>query len=303
MMPFYKTKKGVAYLGRAEDVIRDGLLRKHRHKIDLIFTSPPFPLNTKKRYGNLTGDEYFKWLLGFASLFREVLKPTGSIVMELGNAWEKGKPVMSTLPTRSLLGFLEAGEFELCQQFIWFNPARLPTPAQWVNVERIRVKDAYTQLWWMSPSERPFANNRQVLTSYSDSMKALLKRGSYNSGKRPSEHNIGESSFLTDNSGAIPPNVIVASNTASRNPYMDYCRLHDIGFHPARMPIDVPEFFIKLLTRKRATVLDPFAGSNTTGAAAERLGRKWIAIDADENYLQGSRGWFPEARAEDPVNE
>lgn len=170
----FSTKYGKSYEGNAEDVLTSSLLSKYKGKVDLIFTSPPFPLNRKKKYGNKQGEEYINWLTSFAPIFSKALKPTGSIVIEMGNSWEPGKPVMSTLALRSLLRFLDAGNFYLCQQFIWNNPAKLPTPAQWVNVERIRVKDSFTNIWWLSPTERPKANNKNVLIEYSESMKKLL---------------------------------------------------------------------------------------------------------------------------------
>ncbi len=288
----YSTLNGVMYLGKAEEVLNKPELRKLRRKVQLIFTSPPFPLNRKKKYGNFTGDEYVRWLADFAPIFRDFLKKDGSIVLELGNAWEPGRPVMSTLAIRALLRFLELGEFSLCQQFVSYNKARLPTPAQWVNIERIRVKDAYTHVWWMSRTDRPYANNRRVLRPYSDAMKYLLKRGKYNAGRRPSEHVIGERSFLRDNHGAIPPNVLEVANTRSNDPYMEYCRQNDLPLQPARMPRELPEFFVKFLTKPRNLVLDPFAGSNTTGATAESLGRRWVAIESIREYVEGSMGRF-----------
>ena len=289
----YKTALGRCIQGKAEEVLQGRRYAKQLDaQVDLIFTSPPFPLNTKKKYGNEQGEAYVEWLAGFAPLFRKLLKPQGSIVLELGNAWEAGKPVMSTLALKALLAFLERGEFALCQQFVWYNPARLPTPAQWVNVERIRVKDAYTHLWWMALTDRPHADNRQVLTQYSRSMQKLLNSKKYNTGKRPSEHNIGETSFLKNNAGAIPSNLITLANTQSSSDYLNYCRAQKLQPHPARMPIGLAEFFIKFLTKPKAVVLDPFAGSNTTGAAAEKLGRKWLAIEPTESYLSGSRGRF-----------
>ena len=289
----YRTPLGRSILGKAEDVLMSpAYVGDFEKQVDLIFTSPPFPLNTKKRYGNEQGEAYVNWLVNFAPLFKKVLKPKGSIVLELGNAWEPGRPVMSTLALKTLLAFLERGEFVLCQQFVWHNPARLPSPAQWVNVERIRVKDAYTHLWWMALTDRPHADNRQVLTKYSESMEKLLKRQSYNTGKRPSEHHIGEKSFLTNNSGAIPSNLITLANTQANSDYLSYCREHKLQPHPARMPSGLAEFFIKFLTKPKNLVLDPFAGSNTTGAAAEALGRQWLAIEPEESYLEGSRGRF-----------
>jgi DNA modification methylase len=289
----YSTALGDCFKGKAEDIleaplIADGL----KHQVDLVFTSPPFPLNRKKKYGNLQGEAYLEWLEAFADRFKRLLKPKGSIVIELGNAWEPGKPAMSTLGLKALLRFLEKGNFSLCQQFVWHNPARLPSPAQWVNVERIRLKDAYTHLWWMSKTDRPYADNRHVLTEYSDSMKELLAKQKYNTGKRPSQHNIGAKSFLTNNQGAIPSNVITLANTHSNSDYQAYCREHRLQPHPARMPSGLAEFFIKFLTKPGMLVLDPFGGSNTTGAAAEKLGRRWFVIEPDDNYIAGSRGRF-----------
>lgn len=278
--------------GKSDELLSDSSLSRFEGKVNLIFTSPPFPLNRKKRYGNETGEAYIKWLSAFGALFKKMLTPDGSIVVEMGNSWEPGKPVMSTLALRALLEFQEKNEMHLCQEFIWHNPAKLPSPVQWVNIERSRVKDSFTKLWWMAPKEKPKASNQRVLQEYSQAMKDLLKKGSYNAGKRPSEHNIGETSFLKNNGGAIPSNVLTYANTLNIEAYQAYCRANKLQLHPARMPIDLAKFFIKFLTEPGDIVLDPFGGSNTTGAAAEVLERYWISIEASQDYIKGSRGRF-----------
>jgi DNA modification methylase len=288
----YQTTLGRMMLGLSDDLLRSGTLEKFEGKVNLVFTSPPFPLNRKKRYGNKNGQEYIEWLSSYGPLLKKMLTPDGSIVMEIGNAWEQGSPVMSTLPIRSLLRFQEDNELFLCQEFVWHNPAKLPTPAQWVNIERLRVKDNFTKIWWLSPTEKPRADNRRVLQEYSKSMKDLLKSGKYNAGKRPSEHRIGEESFLNNNGGAIPGSVLTFANTQANDEYQNYCREHNIEPHPARMPIELAGFFIRMLTAPGDLVLDPFAGSNTTGAASERLGRYWLSIEAEEKYVLGSVGRF-----------
>lgn len=304
--PIYKTRLGRMYQADSAVLLGQYPITRRKGKVQLVLTSPPFPLNRKKKYGNKSGEEYLQWFKGMARLLRDYLAPDGSIVIELGNAWNPGSPTMSTLPILSLLGFLEAGGFNLCQEFICYNPARLPSPAQWVTVERIRVKDAFTRVWWMSRSERPKAHNTKVLTRYSTSMENLLKKGTYNPGRRPSEHVIGEKSFLSDNGGAIPPNVLVPggmidqtpkenlfevipiANTRTNDAYQAFCRQYGITPHPARMQEKLAEFFVEFLTDPGDMVLDPFAGSNTTGAVAERLKRRWIASELDPIYAQAS---------------
>lgn len=295
----YRTAKGAVYVSTIEDFLDSAEGRRLRGKVQLVFTSPPFPLNRKKAYGNRDGDEFVAWLSALAPRLAELLKPDGSLVMEMGNAWVQGKPVMSTLSIESLLAFLKEGKLNLCQQFVCHNPARLPSPAQWVNVERVRVKDSFTHVWWMSPTARPKANNREVLTEYSASMRKLLRSGKYNAGKRPSGHNIGDDSFLADNAGAIPSNVLTYSNTSATDAYREYCRSNGYEAHPAPMPPGLVAFFVSMLTDKNDVVLDPFGGSNTTGAVAEELGRKWVTVEPNDEYVEASRGRFPAPVAED----
>ena len=281
--------------GKAESALRSPFLESYLGRVHLIFTSPPFPLNRKKAYGNLIGKTYEDWLASFSKPLVEFLKPDGSIVIEIGNSWNPGEPTMSTLGLKSLLRFLESGDLNLCQQFVYQNPARLPSPAQWVNVKRIRVKDAFTHIWWMSPTPWPKANNRNVLIPYSDAMLKLLETKAYNSGHRPSEHSIGTESFLRDNGGAVPPNVITAANTRSSDPYLAYCKENQIRPHPARMPEQIAKFFIEFLTEPDDIILDPFAGSNVTGSVAESLGRRWISIEARREYAEASKSRFAES--------
>jgi len=301
----YSTELGTMYQATIEDFL-DDKEDDLAGEVQLIFFSPPFPLNRKKRYAHKDGDAYLKWLGNLAPRLAGLLKPKGSLVVEIGNAWEPGRPVMSLLPLQALMAIAEQGKLNICQQFVCHNPARLPSPAQWVTVERIRVKDSYTHVWWMSPDDKPMANNRKVLKPYSPAMKELLERQDYNDGKRPSGFDIGPESFLQNNGGAIPPNALELpedqyeenffrfANTSSVDGYSTYCRDNDMKLHPARMPAGLPRFFIEFLTAQNDLVLDPFGGSNTTGAVAEGLKRRWIAVEPEAGFIEGSRGRFPD---------
>lgn len=288
----YKTDNGIFFHGSATDLTNPDIELLTNEKISLIFTSPPFPLKRKKKYGNLNGQEYLDWLVGVVDHLLQFLKEDGSLVIEVGNAWEPGLPEMSTLPIEALLAVKNQCKLHLCQSFVWYNTAKLPGPAEWVNVKRIRVKESFTHIWWLSKTPFPKADNRKVLQEYSKSMKKLLKDQKYNSGHRPSEHVINETSFLIEHAGAIPSNVLISSNTASNTNYQAYCKEKLIPLHPARMPKELPEFFIKMLTDEDDTILDPFGGSNTTGAVAESLNRKWLATELNKEYIDGSKGRF-----------
>lgn len=281
--------------GKSDELLTSPVVDRFRGNVNLVFTSPPFPLNRKKKYGNEVGEAYIDWLCKFGPLLLDMLSPNGSIVIEIGNSWESGSPSMSTLATRALLEFQSRNELHLCQEFVWNNPAKLPTPVQWVNIERIRVKDSFTKLWWMAKVPKPKASNKRVLQEYSPSMKSLLEKKKYNAGSRPSEHQIGEESFFTDNGGAIPSNVLTFANTHAGTPYQRYCKENGLKAHPARMPPELAQFFIKFLTEENDLVLDPFGGSNTTGAAAEALNRNWLTIEAERSYIEGSLGRFTNA--------
>jgi DNA modification methylase len=285
--PYFSTRKGAAYLGDARNLFQ----AVGNESVDLIVTSPPFALKRKKEYGNVEDSEYLDWFRPFASEFVRTLKPRGSLVLDIGGTWMRGLPARSLYHFELLIMLCREFGLHLAQEFYWFNPARLPSPAEWVTVRRIRVKDAVDPIWWLSKSPNPVADNKRVLAEYSDSMKELLRKG-YKPKLRPSGHDITHK-FMKDNNGAIPSNLIEIANTESNSAYLKFCRENNVKPHPARFPRRLPEFFIKYLTASEdALVLDPFAGSNVTGEAAEVLGRRWIAFEIDESYLRGSKFRF-----------
>jgi hypothetical protein len=311
--PLHQTSLGSYWHGRAETLLHGEFGKKLRGKVQLVLTSPPFPLKHKKSYGNLTGAKYREWFESLALPLADLLTPDGSIVIEVGNAWEPARPVQSLLPLECLLAFAqnERAGLRLCQEFICYNPARLPSPAQWVTVERERTTDSFTRVWWLSRTDHPKADNARVQRPYSNSMRALLKRQSFNRKPRPSEHHISEAAFLRDNGGSIAhnvfeleplsakrqvrlPNTFALANTNS-GAFLRTCRDRGITPHPARMPAGLAAFFVQFLTDAGDLVLDPFGGSNTTGFVAEVLKRRWVAIDAKASYAEQSKIRFEDS--------
>lgn len=288
MNAFYSTRLGDAFLGDSMEVMRS----LPDESISLIVTSPPFPLTfqKKKPYEAVTLDRYVDWFLEFGNAFRRLLKPNGSLVIDIGGVWNKGTPTRSLYQYHLLLGLCEKVGFYFTQDFYWYNPGALPAPAEWVNVRRIRVKCAVNLVWWLGKSPWPKANNRNVLKPYSSDMLRLLERG-YKAKQRPSGHAITKK-FGRNQGGAIPSNLLEFGNNDSNGTYLRKCQEAGLPVHPARFPRSLPDFFIRLCTDSGDVVMDPFAGSNVTGEAAEQLGRKWIAIEMSDEYLQGSRFRF-----------
>ncbi len=324
----YRTSAGAAYQGDSRDLLQSNVVAEG--SASLVMTSPPFALTRKKAYGNEQEEAYLEWFSTFVKPFKRVLADDGSLVIDIGGAYLPGKPKRSTYHFQ--LAVELAKEFDLCQEFYWYNPAKLPSPAEWVNVRRMRVKDSCNLvLWFANDAGNTKADNRRVLKRYSASMEALLKNG-YQYRTRPSGHDISEK-FNRDNGGAITPNLLgfaheaaendaewgdldgevfealfpnllAISNTASNARYQRMCAEHGVRAHPARFPVGLPAFFIEFLTEPGDLVVDPFAGSNVTGEAAQALGRKWLTCDLDQEgdrkgtYVRASAFRFHDAELE-----
>ena len=280
--PLYKTKLGKTYCTDSLKFMKE-LPPK---SVDLVLTSPPYALHFKKEYGNADQKEYIKWFLPYAQEIKRILKPEGSFVLNIGGSWTPGEPTRSLYHFRLLISLCDELEFKLAQEFFWYNPAKMPAPAEWVNVRRIRVKDSVEYIYWLSPTAFPVADNTNVLNEYSKDMKKLIKRGA-TPAKRPSGHNITKK-FSQDRGGSIPGNLIQCGNNESNSEYIKISKQLGKKIHPARFPAELPAFFINFLTKPGDLVIYPFAGSNTTGAVAEKLKRKWIAIEKNKEYAGDS---------------
>ncbi|MGA2763520.1 MAG: site-specific DNA-methyltransferase [Spirochaetia bacterium] len=286
MRPIYKTELGAAFLADS----LEGMTLIPDNSVNLVVTSPPYALHFQKEYGNVAKSKYVEWFVPFAFQILRILREDGSFILNIGGSYNAGSPTRSLYVYRLLLELCENVGFHLAQEFFWHNPAKLPAPAEWVNVRRLRVKDSIEYIFWLSKTEWPKADNRKVLVEYSNDMKRLIARG-YKAKQRPSGHNI-TSKFRKDKGGSIPSNVITRGNNESNSVYFQRLKKAGLRPHPARFPQALPEFFLKFLTDENDIVVDPFAGSNTSGAAAERHGRRWLSFEIDPHYVEASRYRF-----------
>ncbi|MBI4220670.1 MAG: site-specific DNA-methyltransferase, partial [Chloroflexi bacterium] len=248
--PLYETSLGAAFVGDSLALMR----ALPEHSVNAVITSPPYALHFKKQYGNVDKDGYVEWFMPFGREICRILKPDGSFVLNIGGSYNAGTPTRSLYQYKLLIALCDEVGFHLAQECFWYNPAKLPAPAEWVNVRRMRVKDSVEYIWWLSPSEWPVADNRNVLLPYSKDMENLIQNG-FKAKRRPSGHNITEK-FRTRHDGAIPSNLIARGNNESNSEFINECAVRSLSVHPARFPPALPEFFIRLLTSSDDIILD-----------------------------------------------
>lgn len=288
VVTIYETELGTALWADVQSAT--GIVREE--SVNLILTSPPYPLSTPKDYGNANGSEYLDWLAGLAADWRKLLVDDGSLVLNLGDTWNKGEPTVSLYQERLLLRLVDQLGYHLAQKFTWYNPSKIPA-SEWVTVKRVRVKTATENFYWLSKSPHPKADNRKVLNSYNERMRRLIAAGGEYRKLRPGGHGNTRGAFGRDNGGTIPSNLFTATNAVSNDAYCRGCRDAGLPIHPGRFPANVPEFFVKMLTEPGDMVCDFFGGSGTTAEACERLGRQWITSERSLAYVEGSQFRFP----------
>ena len=284
----FVTDQGVMLWGEAEAaiaVVEDD-------SIDLFLGSLPYPDQRKPYEGQLSGREQTDWVLTLAERVRPKLRESGSMVLNLAAPFERGAPAESTWIHRLVLRMVDELGLTLCQTLYWHNPAKLPSPAEWVCLRRERLVPDVEPVLWFAKHPHPYADNAAVLRPYSRAMRRRLAAGGEAGTVRPSGHVLAPGAFSSDNGGAIAGALLSAANTDSNSHYFRRCRESGLPPHPARFPPELPERVIGFLTPPAGLVADLFSGSGETAAAAERLGRRWIACDLSLTYVRGSSFHF-----------
>src|SRR5690348_14779390 len=119
MQPYHKTKHGTIILGDSLEYVG----RCRAGSVDLIVTSPPFGLVRKKDYGNVESHEYVEWFKKFGEEFKRLLRPSGSLVIDIGGAWIPGQPTRSLYHFELVIMLCREVGFYLAQEFFWWNPS------------------------------------------------------------------------------------------------------------------------------------------------------------------------------------
>lgn len=246
-------------------------LAHFKGQVDLIVTSPPYADARKKHYDSVHPDDYTEWFMTFHEPFFEALKPNGSLVINIKDKVVDGvrhRYVWQTMEALSNAGWLAI------EDYIWHKPN--PMPGYWPT----RLSDGWEYCFHLAKDKRPYFKHDAVRKPIGDWAETRLKNLGENDLSRHNSAN--ESGFgrdvskWVDKKTVLPANVITAA-LVGRN-----------KGHPAVFPLDIPDFFIKLLCPDAGFVLDPFAGSGSTGVAALNLGRNCVLIDNNEEYCQAA---------------
>jgi site-specific DNA-methyltransferase (cytosine-N4-specific) len=272
------TAQGAIARGDAREVLREHVPDA---SVDLILSSPPFGMIDPGEDEAERSHAYREWFRPLGEQFRRVLKDSGSLVLELGGVWLPAQPTRGLYHFELLVMLCRELGFHLAQEFYSFNPRHRGRRSRWADVEHVRVRDCVHCLWWLSRTPWPKANTRRVNRRSAPDLRPAATAAQ----------------AAGPPAGRALPNLLAVPPAEASPGYLAYCAEHGLPPHPARFPAELPEYFIRLLSEPGDLVLDPFAGSCVTGEVAQRLGRRWLCIELDGEYLQGAVGRFTAAQS------
>jgi site-specific DNA-methyltransferase (adenine-specific)/site-specific DNA-methyltransferase (cytosine-N4-specific) len=248
---------------------REMLKKLPAGSVDLIITSPPYADQRKDTYGGFHPDKYVEWFLPITDELFRVLKPTGTFILNIKEKVLKGE--RSTYVMELIIEMRKRG-WLWTEEFIWHK--KNCYPGKWPN----RFRDAWERLLQFNKDKKFNMYQEEVMVPMGDWAKSRLKNLS-DTDKTRDNSKVGSgfgkniSNWLARDK-AYPTNVLHLATECSNKK------------HSAAFPEELPEWFMKLFTKEKDTVLDPFMGSGTTLMVANRMNRHSIGIDIVSEYYE-----------------
>lgn len=232
--------------------------------VDAVITSPPYAMQRKATYGGIPEAEYPAWTVAWMREARRVLKPNGSVVINIRPHIRQGQISDYTLRTR--LALREAAWAEV-EEIIWHKPNGLPIGAV------ARPRRSWESLHWFALHGRPWTDPKAMGLPPKGRMRASHTSAARNG------WDVGQGAPLDRQPDVARVSDVVSIGTGGAHS----------AAHPAPYPPALAEWVAKLVCPPGGTILDPFNGSGSTGVAAIRNGYSYVGIDAVEEYVQMSR--------------
>jgi len=290
----FSTRLGAAVWGDCVDI-----MSRLDQPVMACITSPPYPLQVGRSYGGPAEAEYVDFILEALQPIVARLAPEGSICLNLSqNIFHPGLPSRSTYLERLVIALNDRLGLSLMDRLVWHNASTPPGPIAWASKKRVQLNVAFEPIYWFAPNpSRVKADNRRVLEPHSETHLKLIAAGgeqrtsSYGDGA----YRLSPGCYATPTEGRIPRNVISRGHRCKdTDAYRRDAQRLGLPVHGAMQPLSVPDFLIRFLTEPGDLIVDPYAGSGTTAAAAERLGRRWVMAEQVIDYLRAGGERFRE---------
>ena len=292
----YETPHGEAIW--AEAITAAGALKDD--SVNLLFTSPPYPLFSGRRYGTYSEIEIINLILGCARDWKRALATDGSIVLNFKDVWlpkaKTGGAVRSHYQEKLLLSLIEDVGLFFADRLYWRNPSHTPD-SYWTTIAKVRLNQDTEHLFWLSKTPNPKARSEHItVPAQPSTLETYARKQTKQPSVGPSGHKTlfrNQAAKLKNGSPGqtlqvIHRNTFEYSNGETHRALRATLNETGLPQFDAMMPLKLAQQIINFLTDPEDLVYDPFFHSGTTGLAAENLNRKWIGSDRSLGLLLGS---------------
>lgn len=269
------------YCGPCEDLLKDPLLFPDE-SIDLAITSPPYSNQRKGKYDGVDIDRYVPWFLNISSQLLRILKPTGSFVINIKEHIVNGE--RSTYVLELILEMKKQGWMWI-EEYCWYKKTSFP--GKWPN----RFRDSFERCLHFTKQKDFYMDQDAVKVPIGNwaekRFKSMGKNDYIRHASQNNEHLARNVSNWLDKETVYPHNVLVFENEHYVYPsnVLEISPVTHNRNHSACYPLELPFWFILLLSKPGDIVLDPFSGIGTTALASIQLNRNFIGIDKKKEYV------------------